>query len=484
MLEAGAPAKMRDLRKWYDHVMQGTDPLGAALSPDEYVNSGADYSLRQRAIYAAGGSTLHWIGRTPRMKPEDFEFQTRCGYGLDWPFGYEHLEPYYERAESTLQVCGEASDRGLPPRSAPFPLPPMPYARSDDRFLDAMDRLGFSYNHAELARNSKTIHGQTQCQTIGTCGYCPIGGRFTGDQPLARLAADPNFELQTQCSVQRLRLDANGVARAIEYLANVGGEWVPQVLEADTFVIAAGGLESSAILQASIGAGPSQLSEHLGQNLFVHFEAYVRAPASSNDEFLAGETSFATAASRHFDSAEEQTTGKFRMSHFAEDRLHATNQMLVGESASSLRERLGGRVYHSLLGEIEQRPRDLGSVRRSSGQTRFGLPKLEIDYRYTAEDRKAFARFEHVARQILGEMGCDVWPLKKFPVRPTAHPMGTCRMAEAPEHGVVDANLQVHGTTNVYASGSSVFPTGGSANPTITLVALAHRLGDHLVESS
>jgi choline dehydrogenase-like flavoprotein len=60
------------------------------------------------------------------------------------------------------------------------------------------------------------------------------------------------------------------------------------------------------------------------------------------------------------------------------------------------------------------------------------------------------------------------------------HHMGTTRMHVAPEHGVVDENSRVHGTSNLFIAGSSVFPSGGYANPTLTIVALALRLGDYL----
>jgi choline dehydrogenase-like flavoprotein len=69
-------------------------------------------------------------------------------------------------------------------------------------------------------------------------------------------------------------------------------------------------------------------------------------------------------------------------------------------------------------------------------------------------------------------------------LEPAMHHMGTTRMHVAPEHGVVDENSQVHGTTNLHVTGSSVFPSGGYANPTLTIVALAARLGDHLKRSA
>ena len=61
------------------------------------------------------------------------------------------------------------------------------------------------------------------------------------------------------------------------------------------------------------------------------------------------------------------------------------------------------------------------------------------------------------------------------------HHMGTTRMSDRPEQGVVDRDCRVHGYANLYVAGSSVFPTAGWANPTLTILALAHRLGDHLL---
>jgi choline dehydrogenase-like flavoprotein len=65
-----------------------------------------------------------------------------------------------------------------------------------------------------------------------------------------------------------------------------------------------------------------------------------------------------------------------------------------------------------------------------------------------------------------------------------SHHMGTTRMSDDPMQGVVDRNCKVHGIDNLFVAGSSVFPTGGFVNPTLTLTALAHRLGDHLREQA
>jgi choline dehydrogenase-like flavoprotein len=138
---------------------------------------------------------------------------------------------------------------------------------------------------------------------------------------------------------------------------------------------------------------------------------------------------------------------------------------------------------------FEQRPnRDsrvlLDTVRDANGQRR-----VLLDWRLSETDRLTATRaLEFVAREF-GRIGLGrtrikldlendaAWPTE---MQGSDHHMGTLRMAESPAQGVVDANCRVHSTTNLYIAGSAVFPTGGYANPTLTIVALASRLAAHL----
>ena len=125
----------------------------------------------------------------------------------------------------------------------------------------------------------------------------------------------------------------------------------------------------------------------------------------------------------------------------------------------------------------------------------FGLRRLTLDWRiddgYFASLREATVGLGGVvAEEGVGRLRVRPWLLASRPEMPTLadnvgdlsgyHHMGTTRMAADPARGVVDADCRVHGTTNLYIGGSSVFPTGGFANPTYTIVQLSLRLGDHL----
>jgi choline dehydrogenase-like flavoprotein len=137
---------------------------------------------------------------------------------------------------------------------------------------------------------------------------------------------------------------------------------------------------------------------------------------------------------------------------------------------------------------IEQRPNRTNRISLSSERDRLGLPRVEIQWRLAEADKDSLWRScELLGRglgasgagrlRVLGDQEGRTWDdLLNF----GHHHMGTTRMHDDPKHGVVDKHLRVHGIHNLYVVGSSVFPTGGHVPPTLTIVALAVRLAEHL----
>ena len=140
--------------------------------------------------------------------------------------------------------------------------------------------------------------------------------------------------------------------------------------------------------------------------------------------------------------------------------------------------------------DLEQAPNPESRVTLSADKDALGQRKVRLDWRLTDLERRTTEQFTTMAaveltRLQLGRCRLDPWVAE--PVRDWAsnlseayHQTGTTRMAADPRHGVVDPTCRVHGVENLYVAGSSVFPTGGHANPTFTIVALALRLADHL----
>ena len=137
---------------------------------------------------------------------------------------------------------------------------------------------------------------------------------------------------------------------------------------------------------------------------------------------------------------------------------------------------------------LEHTPNPSSRIRLTDERDRLGLPRVEVDWRMGEIERRSFDRFHEIFAQAfkragLGEITCQLddddsgWPPSLLGGK---HHMGGTRMHSDPTQGVVDPDSRIHGLSNLYIAGSSVFPTGGYANPTLTLLALSLRLADHL----
>jgi choline dehydrogenase-like flavoprotein len=140
-----------------------------------------------------------------------------------------------------------------------------------------------------------------------------------------------------------------------------------------------------------------------------------------------------------------------------------------------------------LGGACEQAPDPESRVVLGPERDALGMPRAQLNWRLGQGDRDSLYRVLRGIGRELGALGIGrlrplIGPDEDWPeeVLGGNHHMGTTRMARDPKQGVVDADCKVHGIANLYIAGSSVFPTGGSANPTLTLVALALRLANHL----
>jgi choline dehydrogenase-like flavoprotein len=127
-------------------------------------------------------------------------------------------------------------------------------------------------------------------------------------------------------------------------------------------------------------------------------------------------------------------------------------------------------------------------VRLSDKLDALGVPRLDLIWQLAAGDLHSYRRFDELlfaalpqlgiqARRITHELDPGGWPVI---MQIGKHHMGTTRMHRDARHGVVDENCRVHAAHNLFVAGSSVFPTSGMANPTLTILALALRLADYL----
>jgi choline dehydrogenase-like flavoprotein len=145
----------------------------------------------------------------------------------------------------------------------------------------------------------------------------------------------------------------------------------------------------------------------------------------------------------------------------------------------------GRRGVWRLRMTAEPSPNPASRVLLSRARDRFGVPRVALDWRINTEDYVHVRRSIDLFAQDVGLLGLgrvEVKPSSEWPTRGTYHHMGTTRMHADPKRGVVDAECRVHGVSNLYVAGSSVFPTAGTGTPTLTIFALTLRLAQHLAD--
>jgi choline dehydrogenase-like flavoprotein len=159
--------------------------------------------------------------------------------------------------------------------------------------------------------------------------------------------------------------------------------------------------------------------------------------------------------------------------------------------ARRLVETVSPRQRLALKTVVETTPNPASRVTLGERRDALGMPRVNVDWRINSDDKRGLQRFYEIVRPELARLGLgrlvenpavdsDGWPIS---MQSGMHHMGTTRMHDDPRQGVVDANCRVHDLANLYVAGSSVFTTGGVANPTLTIVALALRLADHLKQT-
>ena len=475
MLEAGPDIPMANPGHWFHVVSGGPAPYEACYDEaDDFKATGFQaWNIHGGRIVGRGGTTLHFGGWLPRFKPEDFLYKTHTGKGLDWPFGYEELEPYYCLAESYFGTLGNSSDRD-PPRSKPYPYEAPPYPANMGPFMDALKAEKMSYTFMPLSRYGAPHLGQTACRTTGTCKYCPIGARFTGNQPLDALDGEEQFKLIVNAPVTEIVMSAKDTVAAVTYTDTTDGS--SRRLEADTYFLCAGAFESPKLLLSSVSSfwphGIGNDTDLVGRYLMAspYFYAYGTLP--SNAQKLQQELGFPSLCSRHFDAPAYQKQGKFFFNaDYALPNAAIASMMAAGKTQDEIEQAITGSATLSLQGTMAAIPQRENRVTPGKGTTRFGLPITDIDTPKPIYDQAGAKQYIDAMSDLVVKAGCTAGQKGGYPQRGD-HAMSTTRMGKNENEAVVGPDLRVFGVDNLFVVGNSVFPSMGPANPTLTLVAL------------
>jgi len=465
----------------YPSVPYAPSPSVAALD-DYYVQVGPT-PFKSTYVRRVGGTTWHWLGTSLRHLPTDFKLQSQYGIAADWPLTYDDLEPWYTAAEQELGVAGNKSEDLGSPRKGEYPMPPLPLSYLDRQLAIAVTPLGYSVKETPQARNSIAFEGRPPCCGSASCvPICPIGAKYDATVH-ARKAEAAGAEIIEQAVVYQVEIDGEGKVSGVRFKHPDGSE---HRATGRIFVLAAHAIETPKLLLMSrtdaLPNGVANSSDQMGRNLMDHpvqlSWALAETPLYPYRSPLenAGIEDFRDGDFRRERSAFRMAIGEDGWSFpgTTPDVL-VTDLLGQGLRGAALRNALNAQVARQFRFAIlmEQMPLPENRVTPAWDKLdALGLPRPQIDYRLGDFVEKGMVEARRIADQIFDAVGVT------FREHGTAHEgaghvMGTYRMGTDPKISVVNAQQRSHDHPNLFLLGSGVFPTVGTANPTLTIAALA-----------
>ncbi|MFT6490713.1 MAG: choline dehydrogenase-like flavoprotein [Parvibaculaceae bacterium] len=450
---------------------------------DEFFGRVGPDNMQPEYLRVVGGTTWHWGGITPRLLPSDFEMKTKFGVGHNWPIDYATLEPYYAQAEREMGVCGDDDASTLSPRSTPYPLPPLAPAYSETVMLPFAEQAGLTFSATPSARNSRGYDGRSECQGFSTCSpICPSAAQYAAIVHV-RKAQEHGAQLFDQALVDRLEIDDKGKVSVAHFRRPDGTR---ESISADVFVLGANCIESARILLMSAGeatpAGIANSSAQVGRNLFDH--PGIDSTLVLKQPVFAGRGPETTRLAENFregDFRSEHASWSFYFHNHLDFQIAAAEEIATGLKPPELDAHFKWKMERtiSMSALIEQPPVEANGIRLDwSARDRAGQPKIDIQWQWGEYELAGAAHAKIYLEKIAKAAGAIEQTVT--PLYGHHHLMGMIRMGENPKTSVTDAEGRTHDHSNLFAIGGAVFPTGGTANPTLTIAALSLRCADSI----
>ncbi len=454
-----------------------------------YRQSGPD-PFKSTYLKAVGGTTWHWLGTCLRFLPNDFRLNSRYGRGVDWPIGYDELEPFYLAAERALGVAGDSNEDLGSPRSGSLPLPAVAPSYLDQVFERALDGTDFEIRVTPQARNSVVHDGRPACCGSASCiPLCPVQAKYDATVHL-RKAEQLGVAVHDRATATAVETDANGRIAAIRFHRPDLSEGIAK---GRLYVIAAHAMETPRLLLNSRSArtpnGVANRSDQVGRNLMDHPIRLSWALAGKPVWPYRGPLSTAGIENLR-DGAVRSDRAGLRIQIGNGGWTWGTGGALTLArtlAASGLRgEALRNAVVdqaarHVELASLTEQLPDAGNriVLDAQDKDIYGVPLPRLHYAVGDYSHGGLAAAQSIHDRIFAKLGATA--IHHHPeFQGAGHIIGTCRMGDDPAHSVVDPRLRCHDHENLHIIGSAVFPTSGTANPTLTIAALALRLAETL----
>lgn len=473
----------------YDVCICGTGPAGITLARKLaamgkkvaiFEGGGKEYSDISQELYQGksvgqqywdsvahcrvrylGGTSNHWSGRCSFFDPVDFEQKDYLSLP-GWPIARDEVFKWFDEAAGILDVSKEIFASNVP----------------------EVKWTGNRFRYSEYAFSAPT--------------------RF-GTKYFDELKDSKKIDLYLNANLVDIRLDdARGSVVAFE-LKNYKNKKF--IFKANRYILALGTLENARMLlncDSQLPGGIGNQGDMVGRCFMEHLDIEVGRFVIEDETFwksqriqlnpsaaLLRSSKVGNAVLSFNANSKAKSYGRLKaLKQFAKD-IVCKSELLTDASREMFEFSCPGDGTITTL--MEQVPNPNSRVTLDTERDRFGLRRLVLNWQLSDTDYKTMRTLAIEAAKEMASTKVARVQLKDFvldktkkvgEVGPHCHQMGTTRMSESPKSGVVDKNLKVHGVSNLYVGGSSVFPTGGGCNPTFTVVMLALRLAEHIAHTN
>ena len=422
--------------------------------------------------YYVGGNTKVYGAALPRLRRADFEvIEHEGGISPAWPIRYEDLEPYYVRAEQIYLVHGVSGDDPTePPRSGPFPFPPVPH---EPYIAELAEQLRAQGLHPSYLPIGIDLRPGGRCIRSKTCdGFpCQLLAKGEADVCCVRPALEsPDVELMTHTYARRLLTDPSG-RRVTAVEVERDGERFE--VHADIVVVACGAANSAALLLRSANSvypnGLANSSGLVGRHYMVHNNTALTAvhPTRRNptifQKTLAVNDFYFRGPDWPYPMGNLQLLGKLQAGMLTANQPLVPRRVLQAVADRSV----DWWVMSEDLPDPENRV-TLGS----DGSIRI---------HWKPNNLVAHAKLVQAARQMLRRAGYPIVLTQRMGIETNSHQCGTLRFGNDPSTSVLELFCRSHDIPNLYVVDSSFFPSSTAVNPALTIAAQALRVADHLM---
>ncbi len=439
--------------------------------------------FRPGTSYWVGGNTKVYGAALFRLRERDFgKINHSGGVSPEWPINYNDLEPYYTQAEKLYNVHGKRGiDPTEPPMSEEYPHAPISHEPVIENLHTQLEKNGYHPFHIPLGikLNEKSAL-DSACIRCDTCdGFpCMVDAKADADINCVRPAMKKsNVTLMVGALATKLITNASG--KTIEAV-EVELEGKKQLINADIFVVSCGAINSAALfLKSSNSSHPNGLankSGQVGRNFMKHQNAAVLSISRklnptvfqktlAVNDFYWGDKDY------DFPMGHIQLLGKSNKDMLSSDAPKFTPGVVLDQMAAHS-------IDWWMTGEDLPDPNNRVEVKGDS-----------IMLHYKENNEEGFDRMRGRWKDVLQD--CDaadtfldhkLYIGKKIPLAGVAHQCGTLRFGNDPKTSVLDINCKAHELDNLYSVDASFFVSSGAVNPSLTVMANALRVGEHLAQ--